>query len=143
MWKIFDTVLPVNYNLAPALSRVYGLGLSRAYSILDAFGFSCDFSMNEVNSYFYNILVSYIKPHFILDERLKELYLQRLEFFFENNFIKGVRIFNGLPINGQRTRTNASTPKRLKPFSEKFNEIIADRNRRLQEFAKKRDRKKK
>jgi len=98
--------------------------------------------MNEVNSYFYNILISYIKPYYILDLRLKELYLQRLEFFFENNFVKGVRIFNGLPINGQRTRTNASTPKRLKPFSEKFNEVIAERNRRLQEFAKRREKKK-
>jgi small subunit ribosomal protein S13 len=122
---------------------VFGIGLSRAYSILDAFGFSFDYSMNDVNIYIYNILVSYIKPYFILDIRLKELNLQRLEFFFENNFIKGIRIFNGLPIRGQRTHTNSSTPKRLKPFSEKFNEIIVERNKRLIEFAKRKEKKKK
>ena len=142
MWKIFDIVLPFNYNLGPCLSRIFGIGLSRAFSILDGFGFAWDFSMNDVNAYIYNILVSYIKPFFILDARLEELCLQRKEFYFENNFVRGIRLFNGLPIRGQRTHTNASTPKRLVPHSDKHNDVISDRNKRLSDFAKKREKKK-
>lgn len=136
-------MLPLNYNLAQALCNVYGIGLSRALSVLDGFGIGSSFHMNSVTPYIYNILVVFIKSCFILDFRLKELYLQRLEFFFENNFVKGVRVFNGLPCRGQRTHTNSSTMKRLKPFSEKFNEIIMERNKRLLDYAKKRVKKKK
>ena len=143
MWKIFNTILPLNYNLAQALCHVYGIGLSRAYSVLDSFGIGASFHMNNVTSYIYNVIVVYIKSRFLLDFRLKELYLQRLEHFFEHNFVKGIRIFNGLPCRGQRTHTNSSTMKRLKPFSEKFNEIIVERNKRLSDYAKRREKKKK
>jgi small subunit ribosomal protein S13 len=141
VFKVFNTIVPLHYNLAQALCNVYGIGLSRAFSVLSGFGLGSSFHMNSVNSYFYNIIVIFIKSRFILDFRLKELYLQRLEFFFEHNFVKGIRVFNGLPCRGQRTHTNSSTMKLLKPFSEKFNDIITERNKKLADYAKRREKK--
>jgi ribosomal protein S13 len=142
MYKYKDVVFSLRGNLVDSLSRVYGIGLSRAYNILDSLGFSRFFKTIYMNYYYHGNLVLLLKSRYVLDLRLKELHLQRLEFFFSKSFIKGYRLFDGLPIRG-RTHTNGATALRLKPFSEKFNDEILSRQRRISLYAKNRIKKKK
>ena len=142
-YKFKEVVLPFNLNLKQSLSRICGLGLAKASNFIQGLGFGKDYSINNVNSYFFNVMTVLLKGKFNLGYRIKEIITQRLEYFYENNFVKGVRLFNGLPVNGQRTHSNHATPKREKPFSEKFNSIILEKKRQLLEFARKRVKRKK
>jgi len=51
-------------------------------------------------------------------------------------------LFDGLPLGG-RSHSNGATALRLKPFSEKYNEEILSRQRRISNFAKTRIKKRK
>jgi len=46
--------------------------------------------------------------------RIKRVIYQNLKKAYENNSYKGLRHKDGLPVRGQRTRTNATTKKRYK-----------------------------
>jgi ribosomal protein S13 len=142
MFKYKDVVFSLRGNLVDSLKKIYGIGLSRGLYMLDSLGISRHFRTISMNHYYYSNLVFLLKSRYILDNRLKELHLQRLEFFFSKNFVKGLRLFDGLPLNG-RTHSNGSTASRLKPFSEKYNEEIMSRHRRITLYAKKRVKKKK
>jgi small subunit ribosomal protein S13 len=136
VYKYKDKILYLRGNLSNSLSGIYGIGTTKASFLLDAMGVSKSFKINYMNSYFFNCIVILIKTRYCLEERLKEIELQRVEFFFLNNFIKGIRIFEGLPVRGQRTHSNHSTPKRMKPFSEKLNAIIMERQQKFAKFSK-------
>ena len=101
MFKYKDVVFSLRGNLVDSLSMIYGVGTSRAYNILDSLGFSRFFKTIYMNYYYHGNFVLLLKSRYVLDSRLKELHLQRLEFFFSKSFIKGYRLFDGLPIEGE------------------------------------------
>lgn len=142
MFKYKDVVFSLRSNLVDSLTFIYGIGLARAMNILGSLGFSYHFKTIFMNYYHHSNLVFLLKSCYVLDTRLKELHLQRLEFFFSKNFVKGLRLFDGLPLHG-RTHSNGSTALRLKPFSEKYNDEIMSRHRRIVNYAKSRVKKKK
>jgi ribosomal protein S13 len=142
MFKYKDVVFSIRGNLVDSLKKIFGIGLSRAFHMLDSLGISRRLKTMYMNHYYYSHLVFLLKSRYLLDNRLKELHLQRLEFFFSQNFVKGLRLFDGLPLKG-RTHANGSTASRLKPFSEKYNEEILSRYRRILLYAKTRLKKRK
>src|ERR1700712_5400039 len=142
MFKYKDVVFSLRGNLVDSLKLIEGIGVSRACYILDSLGFSRFFKTIYMNYYHYGNIVMLLKSRYILDSRLKELHLQRLEFFFSKNFVKGKRIFDGLPLGG-RSHSNGATALRLKPFSEKYNDEILSRQRRIANYAKTRTKRKK
>ena len=54
MYKYKDVVFSLRGNLVDSLSRVYGIGLSRAYNILDSLGFSRFFKTIYMNYYYHS-----------------------------------------------------------------------------------------
>ena len=141
MFKYKDVVFSVRSTLISSLKRIEGMGMSRASFLLDSLGFSRYFKTIYMNYYQHGNIVVLLKSRYILDSRLKELRLQRLEFFFARTFVKGKRLFDGLPLGG-RSHSNGATSLRLKPYSEKYNEEILSRQRRIANYAKTRIKKK-
>jgi ribosomal protein S13 len=141
MFKYKDVVFSLRGTLISSLKLINGIGNSRASYILDSLGFSRYFKTIYMNYYHHGNIVVLLKSRYILDARLKELHLQRLEFFFSRAFVKGKRLFDGLPLHG-RSHSNGSTASLLKPYSEKYNEEILSRQRRIANFAKTRIKKK-
>ena len=142
MFKYKDVIFSLRSTLINSLKLIEGIGISRASYILDSLGFSRYFKTIQMNYYYFSNIVFLLKSRYILDSRLKELHLQRLEFFFSKNFVKGKRLFDGLPLSG-RTHSNGASALRLKPFSEKYNDEILSRQRRIANYAKTRIKKKK
>jgi len=135
MFKYKDVVFSLRGTLIYSLKLIKGMGHSRASYLLDSLGFSRYFKTIYMNYYHHGNIVILLKSRYILDARLKELHLQRLEFFFAKGFVKGKRLFDGLPLYG-RSHSNGSTASLLKPFSEKYNEEIVSRQRRISNYAK-------
>jgi len=141
MFKYKDVVFSLRGTLISSLKLIEGIGISRAGYLLDSLGFARYFKTIYMNYYHHGNIVVLLKSRYVLDSRLKELCLQRLEFFFVRTFVKGKRLFDGLPVSG-RTHSNGATALRLKPFSEKYNEEIVSRQKRIANYAKTRIKKK-
>lgn len=116
MFKFKDTNLPYSRRLRDSLTYIYGVGFQKSSYICDSLGFGLTFNVNLLNSYFYEAIVILLKNYYIVDDRLKNIVNQRINFFFENRRIVGLRLFKGLPVRGQRTHTNRQNARNLKPI---------------------------
>jgi len=83
-------------TLISSLKLIEGIGISRAGYLLDSLGFARYFKTIYMNYYHHGNIVVLLKSRYVLDSRLKELCLQRLEFFFlyelllkENGYLMG------------------------------------------------------
>ena len=94
MFKYKDVVFSLRGTLISSLKMIQGIGMSRASFLLDSLGFSRYFKTIFMNHYQHGNIVVLLKSRYVLDTRLKELHLQRLEFFFARTFVKGKRLFD-------------------------------------------------
>ena len=113
MFKFKDTNIPFNRRLRDSLTAIHGVGFQKSSYICDTLGLGLTYNTNIMNSYFYEVIITFLKYYYILDDRLKSIIIQRLNFFFENRRIVGLRMAKGLPVRGQRTSQNAHTAKKL------------------------------
>jgi len=82
MFKYKDVIFSLRGTLISSLKKIEGMGMSRANYLLDSLGFSRYFKTIYMNYYQHGNIVVLLKSRYILDSRLRELHLQRLEFFF-------------------------------------------------------------
>jgi len=94
MFKYKNVSFSLRGTLISSLKMIEGIGMSRASFLLDSLGFSRHFKTIYMNYYHHGNIVVLLKSRYTLDSRLKELRLQRLEFFFAKAFVKGKRIFD-------------------------------------------------
>lgn len=116
MFKFKDTNLPYNCRLRDSLTAIYGVGFQKSSYICDTLGLGLTYNVNLMNSYFYEAIVVFLKYYYIVDDRLKNIINQHLNFFFENRRIVGLRLSKGLPVRGQRTHTNRQNARNLRPL---------------------------
>lgn len=113
MVRLVGVDLPRNKRITYALTAIYGIGISRAKEILQKAGLNKAEEIGLKTQDLSDLEISNLRK--ILEEdyqvegdlrRLKSLNLKRL---IEIGCIKGRRHTAGLPVRGQRTRTNART----------------------------------
>lgn len=124
MYKFQDTELKYNRRVRDSLIDIYGVGFQKASYVCDFLGLGNSFNINLLNNYFYELMIIIFKYYYILEERLKNLIFQRLDFFLEIRRIVGLRLLKGLPVRGQRTQSNRQNARKLKPLLVKKDEII-------------------
>ena len=124
MYKFQDTELQYNRRVRDSLSDIYGIGFQKASYICDMLGFGLSFNINLMNNYYFDLMLIMFKYYYILEERLKSLIHQRLDYFVEIRRIAGLRLVKGLPVRGQRTHTNRQNARKLKPLLIKREETI-------------------
>lgn len=77
-------------------------------------GLSFPFLFKNLNNYHLQLL-SYILDYYTwLEVRIKHYIFQNIKRLFEISSYKGLRHKDSLPTRGQRSRTNASTKKKIK-----------------------------
>jgi small subunit ribosomal protein S13 len=57
-------------------------------------------------------LVKLIKEKYIIENQLTELLISSIQFYSNNGSLRGYRLRNGLPVNGQRSHTNGKTARK-------------------------------
>jgi len=139
MYKYQDIKLKFDRRLRDSLKDIYGIGFQRASYICDFLGFGSSYNINLLNKYYYELIVSIFKFYYILEERLRNIILQRLTYFFDIRLISGIRLSKGLPVRGQRTHSNRQNPRNLKPFlvkKEKEDKKILKKKDKIQKLKK-------
>jgi len=112
MARIAGIDLPKNKRGQIGLTYIYGISVSRATKILSEAGIDLDKKVSEWNDTELNAIRKIITDGgFKIEGELRsevQLNIKRLQ---DIGALRGIRHRKGLPLRGQRTRTNARTRK--------------------------------
>ena len=110
MARIAGGDLP-NKNVDVALTYIFGIGRSSAKKICESAGIDQYRRMNDLSSEEVNILRKIIESDYKVEGRLRTEVSLNIKRLMDIGCYRGLRHRRGLPLRGQRTRTNARTRK--------------------------------
>jgi small subunit ribosomal protein S13 len=111
MARLVGVDLPRDKRLEVALTYIYGIGRTRAHELLDATGVSPDMRVHELGDDELVKLRDYIEGNFQVEGDLRREVAADIRRKVEIGSYQGRRHRQGLPVRGQRTRTNARSRK--------------------------------
>lgn len=110
MARIAGINIPPNKHTVIGLTAIYGIGRSRARKICEAAGIPLDKRVKDLNDGELERVRDQIGKISIEGDLRREVQLS-VKRLIDLNTYRGVRHKRGLPVRGQRTRTNARTRK--------------------------------
>jgi small subunit ribosomal protein S13 len=120
MARIAGINVPNHQHAEVALTAIYGIGRSRAQAILAAAGVQGNRKIKDLNdSELERIRESVAK--FSVEGDLRREVSMSIKRLMDLGCYRGVRHRKGLPVRGQRTRTNARTRKGPRKAAVKLN----------------------
>jgi len=106
--RIFGITIPDNKQMQYALTVIYGIGLSRAQSILDEAGVKRDIKTKDVSEGDEKKIRAIIEK-LTLEGDLRRQISQDIKRLIDIDSYRGSRHSRNLPVRGQRTKTNNRT----------------------------------
>lgn len=111
MPRIAGVDLPRDKRVEIALTYIYGVGRSRAQEILRKTGVNPDTRMRDITEEEAARLREVIERDYTIEGDLRREVQGNIQRLMEIGAYRGLRHRRGLPVRGQRTRTNARTRK--------------------------------
>ena len=111
MARIAGVNLPNQKRLEIGLTYIYGIGDSAARQICAALGISPDTKVRDLTEDEVSALRTYIDTNLQVEGDLRRERTNAIKRLSEIGSYRGMRHRRGLPVNGQRTKTNARTRK--------------------------------
>ena len=111
MARIAGVNLPREKRLEVGLTYIYGIGPSTSRKIAAELGLSPDTKVRDLTDEEITKLRAYIDDGLPVEGDLRRERSQSIKRLQEIGAYRGVRHRRGLPVNGQRTKTNARTRK--------------------------------
>ena len=111
MARLAGVDLPREKRLEIALTYIYGIGKTHAKETLAATGVSPDLRVKDLGDEDLLKLRDYIDDHFRVEGDLRREVAADIRRKVEIGCYQGIRHRRGLPVRGQRTKTNARTRK--------------------------------
>jgi small subunit ribosomal protein S13 len=110
MARIAGVNIPDNKHLNIALTYVYGIGRTRSHDICDATGIKADTKVRELTEAELDKVRSEITKYELEGDLRREVSMN-IKRLMDLGCYRGFRHRRGLPLRGQRTKTNARTRK--------------------------------
>ena len=111
MARIAGVNLPNQKRLEIGLTYIYGIGQPTAHKICVDLGLSPDAKVRDLTDDEVTALRNYIDQNVEVEGDLRRDRTQAIKRLQEIGSYRGLRHRRGLPVNGQRTKTNARTRK--------------------------------
>ena len=111
MARIAGVNLPNQKRLEIGLTYIFGVGQPTAQKIASTLGLSPDTKVKDLTDEEVTRLRQYIDENLQVEGDLRRDRSQAIKRLGEIGSYRGIRHRRGLPVNGQRTRTNARTRK--------------------------------
>ena len=111
MARISGVDLPREKRVEIALTYIYGIGLTRSQETLAATGIDPDTRVRDLNDQQIAALREYIEQNYQVEGDLRRVEGMNIKRLMDIGCYRGRRHRVGLPVRGQRTRTNARTRK--------------------------------
>jgi small subunit ribosomal protein S13 len=110
MARIAGVNLPVQKHTWVALTHIYGIGRTRAYQICEATGVAPDVKVRDLSEEDQEKLRQQVGKLVVEGDLRREVSMS-IKRLMDLGCYRGLRHRRGLPVRGQRTRTNARTRK--------------------------------
>jgi small subunit ribosomal protein S13 len=111
MARLAGVDLPREKRLEIALTYIYGMGRTRSKATLDATGVSPDLRVRDLTDDDVVKLRDFIDANYRVEGDLRREVAADIRRKIEIGCYEGIRHRRGLPVHGQRTKTNARTRK--------------------------------
>lgn len=111
MARLVGVDLPREKRLEVALTYIYGVGRTRAIEALNATGVDGNQRVHQVSDEDFVKLRDYIEENYQVEGDLRREVAADIRRKIEIGSYAGMRHRRGLPVRGQRTKTNARTRK--------------------------------
>jgi small subunit ribosomal protein S13 len=111
MARIAGVNLPNTKRLEIGLTYIYGIGQPTARQICAALGLSADTKVRDLTEEEVSKLREHIDSNYQVEGDLRRERTQAIKRLTEIGAYRGLRHRRNLPVNGQRTKTNARTRK--------------------------------
>ena len=111
MARIAGVDIPNNKRVEIALTYIYGIGRTSANKILETTGINPDTRAKDLTEAEVAKLRDEIEAHYSVEGDLRREVGLNIKRLVEINCYRGIRHRRGLPVRGQRTKTNARTRK--------------------------------
>ncbi|QJC32113.1 30S ribosomal protein S13 [Enterobacteriaceae endosymbiont of Donacia versicolorea] len=118
MVRIAGINIPDNKRTIIALKYIYGIGTSHSSYICKKINISQNTKINELSKEKINLLRNIISK-FIIEGDLRRNINLNIKRLIDLGCYRGLRHKKGLPVRGQRTKTNAHTRKKLYKYFKK------------------------
>lgn len=114
MLYIFNKTISNTNNILYALTVLYGINKYQSKKICKNIGINPLTTIDKLKKNQLNRLIKYINKNIKIEQILKQKNKQKIDNLINIKHKKGIRLTLGLPVNGQRTHTNAKTAKKFK-----------------------------
>ncbi|HLW72900.1 MAG TPA: 30S ribosomal protein S13 [Candidatus Babeliales bacterium] len=111
MARIEGVNLPANKRVEYSLPYIFGLGLARSQDILTKIGISLDKRVKDLTDAEIAAIQKEITDNYKVEGELRKEITLNIKRLQEIGSYRGLRHKRGLPVRGQRTKTNARTRK--------------------------------
>lgn len=111
MARIAGVDIPRNKRVEVSLTYIYGIGKSRSNNILDQAEINPDTRVRDLSEAEVTRLRQIIDHDFIVEGDLRRERAMNIKRLTEIGCYRGLRHRRGLPVHGQRTKTNARSRK--------------------------------
>lgn len=111
MARIAGVDLPKEKRVEIGLTYIYGIGRSAATEILNATKINPDTRVKDLTKDEEALIRDYIDKNFIVEGDLRRNTALDIKRLVEIQCYRGIRHRKGLPVRGQRSKTNARTRK--------------------------------
>ncbi len=111
MARISGVELPSNKRIEIALTYIYGVGRTSANEILQKSKILPDIRVKDLTDKQVDILRNVIESDYKIEGALRLEIQENIKRLININCLRGLKHKKGMPVRGQRTRTNARTRK--------------------------------
>ncbi len=111
MARIAGIDLPKKKKIEYALPYIYGIGLTTSKKILKDTGIDPEKRVYELTEDEISVLNKEIQNNYIVEGELRKIVQLNIKELMDLGCYRGLRHRRGLPVRGQRTKTNARTRK--------------------------------
>ena len=111
MARIAGVDLPKKKRMEYALTYIFGIGLHSARKILDATGVDYNKRAHELTDAEAATIRNEIQENFMVEGDLRKKVMLDIKSLMDLGSYRGLRHRRGLPVRGQKTKTNARTRK--------------------------------
>ncbi len=116
MARIAGVDLPREKRVEVGLTYIYGIGRTSSRKIIDICGVNPDTRIRDLTEDEVNKLRDIIEKQFVVEGDLRREVTMNIKRLMDIGCYRGLRHRRGLPVRGQKTKTNARTrkgPKRV------------------------------
>lgn len=115
MPRILGVDIPKEKRIEASIKYIYGVGPKRALEILREANIDINRRAKELTEEEVSRLTNIIQNRYVTEGDLRREINQNIKRLMELGTYRGIRHRRGLPVNGQRTKTNSRTRKGRKP----------------------------